>query len=151
MIPHFFSKLPIPVITNKSLQAAIKQVREANSQSEALETAFRIITTRYRGYRFHTFLFFWKAFQSNPNHLWQRTGFLHCTHLNYLLRILLVNSGWFSESDIQLKFTNVYFCSIHQYLRVRMGKSSLALDAWGHVFGVPLGQFWFGTGPRSLK
>lgn len=151
MIPHLFKKLPIPTITSSGMQEAIALVASSQSQEEALERAFGVITTRYEGYRFHTYIFFWKAFQRNPNNIWDRTGFLHCTHLNYLLRILLVKSGWFTDHDIGIKLTNVYYYSIHQCLTLKIGDSTIALDPWGHVFGVPLGQYWFGMGPRSLK
>ena len=90
MIPHLFSKEPISKITDKNLQQAIIYVKHAHSKEEALKRAFKIIVNKYKGYRFRTYIFFWEALEKNPNKLWQRTGFMHCTHQNFLLRVLLI-------------------------------------------------------------
>lgn len=66
MIPHFFSKEPIGDITNPDLQKAIDEVKKASSKDAALRRAFQLVTQRFCGYRFRTYLFFWKAFEKNP-------------------------------------------------------------------------------------
>ncbi len=146
IIPHLFNKEPIGDITNPSLLQAINHVSQSKSKKEALNTAFEIITSRYRGYRFSTYLLFWKAFQKDPNKLWQRTGFMHCTHQNFLLRVLLIKSGWFTEKDIRLGYSLVWYISPHQYLKIKIDKETIAADPWNHRFGVPLGYYAAGFG-----
>lgn len=150
MIPHFFEKLPVPKITKPGLLKAIAKVKASKSQRDALETAYDIVTTRYGGKRFHTYLFFWKAFQKNPNRLWERNEFLHCTHMNYLLRLLLIESGWFKEREIKLGYALVWYVSIHQYLKVKVGEKWTAVDPWLDAFGGEIGEFRHGFGKRRL-
>lgn len=75
MIPYLFSKEPIGEIINPDLKQAIDYVKMVSSKKNALERAFKIIVKRYRGYRFRTYIFFWKVFETDPNKLWERAGF----------------------------------------------------------------------------
>lgn len=65
----FFEK-PIGEIINPDLKHAIEDVRHASSKKDALEKAFNLVVKRYKGYRFSTYIFFWKIFETNPNKLW---------------------------------------------------------------------------------
>lgn len=150
MIPHFFTREPIGKITNPDLQRAIKQVKQVSSKEEALKRAFALVVNRYRGYRFHTYLLFWKALETNPNKLWERTGFMHCTHQNFLLRTLLVKSGWFSEEDIHVGYSLIWYISPHQYLTVKVNNHTVAADPWNYRFGASLGHFASGFGSRHV-
>lgn len=150
MFPYLFSKQPIGEITNPDLLQAIGYVKKASSKKEALDRAFEIITKRYQGYHFQTYIYFWKAFENDPNKLWKRTGFMHCTHQNFLLRLLLVKSGWFSESDIKLGNSLVWYISPHQYLKIKIDNKIIAADPWNHRFGVPLGFFATGFGFKPI-
>lgn len=150
MIPHLFAKEPIPPITNPDLHNAIDYVKKAESKEDALKRAFETVTSRYKSFRFGTYLFFWKAWEKDPNRLWQRTGYMHCTQQNYLLRLLLIKSGWFGEEDIDLGYSLVGYISPHQYLKVYLDKDILAADPWNAYFRVPLGSYAHGFGYRSL-
>ena len=66
-------------------------------------------------------------------------GFLPCTGQNYLLRTMLVKSGRFQESDIQIKVVPLNL-SVHQYLKVKVGDSFVDADPWSCFLGVPLGK-----------
>jgi len=149
MIPYLY-KEPISEITNPDLVQAIDYVKQAPSKKDALEKAFNLIVKRFKGYRFRTYLLFWKAFETNPNKLWQRKGFMHCTHQNFLLRVLLTKSGWFSEKEIQLGYSLVWYISPHQYLKIKMNNKTIAADPWNSNFGVPLGYFASGFGYTSF-
>lgn len=151
MIPHLFSKEPISKITDKELLLAINQVKHARSKEEALKRAFKIIVDKFKGYRFSTYILFWKALETNPNKLWQRNGFMHCTQQNFLLRVLLVKSGWFLEKEIQLGYSLVWYISPHQYLKIKINKDIITVDPWNHRFGVPLGYYASGFGYKSNK
>lgn len=150
MIPHLFGKELIPTITHPELLSAIETVRHARDVQHAVEVALSIITKKYRGYRFHTYILFWKSFEKDPNKLWKREGFLHCTQMNYLLRVLLIQSGWVEESDISLGYSLVWFVSIHQYLIVSIDGKRLALDPWNYHFGCMLGSYASGFGYKKL-
>lgn len=151
MIPHLFRKEPLLPITNPSLNHTIDTVKKAKTQHEAVKTAYRIITAKYQGYRFRTYLLFWKEWEKDPNKLWLRSGFLHCTQMNYLLRVLLIRSGWFTEDDISLGYSLVFYISIHQYLVVRLKDGDrMAIDPWNASYGATLGQYASGFGYKSL-
>lgn len=151
IIPNFFTKEPITEITNSALIQAIDTVKKSSSKKEALENAYQQITTRYRGYRFLTYTLFWRIFESDPNKLWNRKKFLHCTQQNFLLRTLLVKSGWFTEDDIELGFSLVWYFSPHQYLKIKNNSTNYtAVDPWTHHFGVPMGYYAGGFGYKSI-
>lgn len=150
MVPHFFNKEAIGNLTHPQLLRAIEQVRAARNQRQALQIAYDIVTKHFKGKRFYTYLVIWKAFEKDPNCLWDRTGHMHCTHQNYLLRILLVRSGWFEESDIRLGHSLIWFISPHQYLKVRLDGKWIALDPWNSTHGAALGQYASGFGLKSL-
>ncbi|MBU1000149.1 hypothetical protein KKE78_01990 [Patescibacteria group bacterium] len=95
-------------------------------------------------------MLFWKAFETDPNKLWLQTGFMHCTHQNFLLRVLLIKSNWFPKEDIQLGYSLVWHISPHQYLKIKMNNKFIAADPWNHGFGIPLGYFATGFSYKSL-
>lgn len=150
VIPHLFSKEVIGEITDPDLLWAVEKVRAAGSKELALKRASEVVTERCRGYRLRTYLYFWKAFETDPNRLWQRTGFMHCTHQNFLLRTLLVKSGWFLEDEIKLGYSLVWYISPHQYLKIKLDDRVVAADPWNHRFGVPLGYYASGFGYKRL-
>ncbi|MBI2613973.1 MAG: hypothetical protein HYW62_04350 [Candidatus Levybacteria bacterium] len=76
---------------------------------------------------------------------------MHCTQQNFLLSVLLVESGWFSEKDLQLGHSLVWYISPHQYLKVKIDGSIIAADPWNYRFGASLGQFASGFGYSSLS
>lgn len=146
MLPLFFSKGTIPIITNSNLLFAIQKVHDAGNQESAIKVAYSIITSKFNGHRFYTYFLLWRAFETDPNILWKRSGFLHCTQQNYLLFVLLIKSGWYTDKDIQLGYSLVWFVSPHQYLRVRCQNRILYVDPWNFAFGAPFGTYASGFG-----
>ncbi len=103
------------------------------------------MTTKYRGYRLKTYLNFFQIFIFDITKLWNRTGFIHCHNANYLMRILLVKSGFFKNSDIQNKWTLVWYFSPHQYLQIKLNNgSTINIDIWGSAYGVKFGNYAHG-------
>jgi len=136
MIPHLFSKQQLPRITNKDLNLAIDQVKKQKNQEQAVKKSLEIITSKFVGYRFRTYIYFWKLFDSDPNTTWSRKGdFMHCHHQNLFLRILLVKSGWFEDSDISHGYSLVWYISPHQYLRIQMEDKIVGVDPWNQAYG----------------
>lgn len=71
-----------------------------------------------------------------------KKGFLHCTKLNYLIRILLIKGGLFKEEDIELRWTSTWLIFPHQYLKVKINKNKfINVDLWGKAYGIPFGSY----------
>ncbi len=133
MIPSFFSKLPIPEKLPAEMERHVAALQRTKGRRECLEQAYRIITSRYEGRKLETYLKLPRAFTKRLEKIWTRTGYLHCHQQNYLLRVLLVKSGKFSEEDVRQKLT-LYVISPHQYLQVNLGTKSkpdwIDVDPW---------------------
>ena len=150
LIPHLFAKEPIPAITNPDLLAAIELVRRAPTVEAAMQKALDILSVKFESKRFRTYLLFWKAFEKDPNTLWERKGFLHCTHQNYLFRVLMVKSEKLTDDQITLGFSFVWDISIHQYLIITVDGKRIAADPWNYDFGATLGKYASGFGMKRL-
>ncbi len=151
MIPHLFSKEPISEITNPDLIKAIQRVRNCSSVEAAMQEAIDILSTKYRSNHFRTYIFFWKAFEKDPNKLWQRSGFLHCTHQNYLFRVLMVKSGKLRDEQISLGYSFVWYISPHQFLKIQLKDKVIAVDPWSYHFGATVGKYASGFGAKTLS
>ncbi|NLC31349.1 MAG: hypothetical protein GX765_04845 [Candidatus Moranbacteria bacterium] len=82
------------------------------------------------------------VFKKDVCFLWNQDGFLHCTNINYLARILLIESGFFKEEDIVLKWTLVWYISPHQYLRVKMiDDEFINVDIWAKNYKIEFGDY----------
>ena len=140
MLPNFFSKMNIPEKLPKGMEAAIQKLKKSKNKQDCLNKAYKILTSKYRGCKLYTFLCFYNLFITDLNKLWSRKGCMHCTTLGYLLRILLVRSGWFRDEDIMLKWTLLYYITPHQYLRINLGKKVIDVDVWAAAYGIELGD-----------
>lgn len=136
---------PIPNNLPVEMAKCIEEIKLVGDKEQALKQAYSIITSRYKGQRLKTLIYFWKLATSNPHILWTSIDFLHCTNMNFLLRILLVKSGWFTDADIKPRWTLIWFFSPHQYLRVRLvGGNWINVDAWGAAHGIGYGDYAHG-------
>jgi len=153
ILPNFFKKGHIPEKLNSELQIVINKIlKTAKNKEDCLKKAYAIITKKYQGSRLLTYLLLPKLITVNPNKLWNQSGFLHCTNFTYLVRILLVKSGFFTEEDIKLKWTTCFLVSPHQYLEVKLSKNKcINVDAWGHRYGVKLGNYSHGFNDFNIN
>lgn len=144
IVPHYgFTKSKIPEKIPQEWEEVIEDLKKtAHSQEEYLKNAYGYISTHYKGGRFKTVLRFKLLFQDPFSH---KDGYIQCNIQNYLLRVLLVKSGWFEEKDIQVKVTILNFFT-HQYLQVKVGGEWIDVDPHESYKGVPLGKHsqWFG-------
>lgn len=147
---YFLSKPPITTLTNSDMLQAINKVKQAKNQQQALDIAYELVGQRFQSYRFRTYWQLIHIFLNDPNELWQRTSFLHCHHQNFLLRILLIRSNWFTEDEIALGFGLVFYVSPHQYLKVKVDNRWIAVDPWNYTYGAKLGEYANGFGFASL-
>jgi hypothetical protein len=137
---YLFSKKGIPDTIPEEMQKIVDDLKKSSGQDECLHRVYWILSEKYRGYRAKTYVRFFEVFASDPKKLWQRNGFMHCTNINYLLRILLVGSGFFKEDNIRLKWTQVWFVSPHQYAQVKIGEKWIDVDIWARPYGIELGD-----------
>lgn len=138
------------MIRNPDLLSVIEMVKKASGKKEALQMAYEIVTKKYRGYRFRTYVFFWRLLELDPDLIWKRSGFLHCTQQNLILKTILLESGWFKKSEIKLGHSLVWYVSPHQYLKVKLNNDWLAVDPWNSWFGAKLGEYASGFGMKQL-
>ncbi|MDD5083858.1 MAG: hypothetical protein PHT88_02875 [Candidatus Moranbacteria bacterium] len=118
----------------------IDELKQSASQEECLKKAYVILTKKYHGERIRTYRNLFDIFKRDLDTLWNKSGFLHCTNINYLLRTLLVQSAFFTEDDIRLKWTLVWYVSPHQYLQVLVGSEWINVDIWAHAYGIGFGD-----------
>jgi hypothetical protein len=138
---NFFTPPPISGVLPVNLQAEIDKLKKPVTKEEVLHSAYDLIAKKYRGYRIKTVTRLWELFDLDASHWWAKEGFLHCTSLNYLLRIMLVGSGKFTGADIRFKWTTVNFISPHQFMQVRLDDGKwIDVDLWGKAYGVSFGD-----------
>lgn len=142
---YLFRKSPIPKTVGSAIENVVQRLQEHGTKESFLEDAYDFITTHYKSELINTVLRLPELFSTNLQSLWNRKGFMHCTNQNYLLAVLLIKSGHFTESDIQLRWTLVWFSSPHQYLKIKLDNDRwIAVDCWARQHGVRLGSYAHG-------
>lgn len=128
-----------------SFEEAVSEIVNTLNKKEALRKAYEILTAKYRGYRFKTYMRFFDMFETDIKTLWAKNGFLHCTSLNFLLKELLKRSGKFTDQDFKTRWTLIWFISPHQYLHVQVDNGEwVAIDMWGKAYGIQFGDYAHG-------
>ena len=135
-----FFKTDLPRKIPRKMEEIVTKLKKSSNQEECLKLVYEILSAKYQGNRTKTYTNLCDVFMKNTNKLWKKSGFLHCTNMNFLARILLVKSGIFSENDIRLKWTQVWLISPHQYLQVKVGNSWKDVDIWARNFGIEFGD-----------
>lgn len=135
----------------EAMRVLVDELAVKSTQEEALRFAYDTLTQKYRGYRVLTFLRLDRLFINNIEKLWNIRGFLHCHHINYLLRTLLLASEQFRPEDIEVHWTQIWFVSPHQYLIVTLNNGQKReVDLWAKVYNVPFGAHAHGFQSGSL-
>ena len=136
----------------ESLDTEINKLIKFDSKEETLEATYELLTKKYRGYRIRTLTRLFDLFEDDITKLWSKNGFLHCTNMNYLMKIMLLGSGKFSEDDINFKWTTINFYSPHEYLQIRLDNSRwINIDMWGKAYGIKFGDYAHGFHSGSFK
>jgi hypothetical protein len=131
----------VPAMLPQNMQTAVEMLCKTRSQDECLRKAYGILTEKYHGDRLKTLLRFVDLFPGSLEKLWSWSGFLHCTNLNRLLRMLLVQSGHFADSDITMHWTLLWYVSPHQFAQVAMSDGrKIRIDLWAETYGIPFGD-----------
>ena len=142
MIPNLFQKAKIPKSLPQGMQTIVNRLKKSNGKEDCLKTVYDILFKKYYGCSIFTKFF--DLFVTDLNKIWKRDE-SHCTNLNYLLRVLLIKSGFFKDEDIKLNLTLIGYVSIHQYLRIRINDNKFVnVDLWSASHGVNLGDYAHG-------
>lgn len=119
----------------------VEGLKQMKSRKECLELAYDILTKRYKGKRFRTYIALHQLFINNPKKLWNKK-YLICVKTNYLMRIFLVASGFFKDEDIKSEWSLIWYVSPHQYLRVKLDNSEfINVDVWGENNRIKFGDY----------
>lgn len=145
--PHivpFLRKKTLPTRIPRQLEKAIAQIeKESSTPYEFIKGCAEYILSTLHGGRITTLVRLDLAFERDTKTLLSRRGFMHCHHLNHLLRLMLARSSLFSDEDIRLRLTFLNF-NVHQYLQVNVAGQWYDVDLGADHIGVPLGKHaWF--------
>jgi hypothetical protein len=139
MIPNFFSKQEIPKEIPAGMQEIVNKLKKCKTKEECLKTAYDELTKSHSGSMYGVWKYFPTLFIRNINKLWKRKK-LVCTNLTYLMRVLLIKSGKFTEKDVKYQ-TKISIIRPHVFLRANVGDKWVNVDAWGKANGIPFGEY----------
>jgi hypothetical protein len=142
MIPNLFRKQPLPKNIPIALEKKIKEFSKSKDKELFLKKSFFYIVNKWSGNRINFVLQIHKAFRRDMNKIYSTRGYMHCTTMNYVLRVMAVKSGLFKDSDIELKMTQNWHIAPHQYLRFKISKNKFTtLDPWSYQYGLDYGTY----------
>jgi hypothetical protein len=123
-----------------------EQLKSSSSKEDCLRRSYNILISKYQGSRLKTITKFFSLFKLNAFDLWPKQGFISCMQMNYLLKILLVKSGFFKEEDIKLPWVLLLtwrtFIHPHQYARVKINDNKyINVDIWAKFCGIEFGDY----------
>ena len=144
MIPNLFTKQRIPSKIPEILENKISDIFINSKDKERfLKNAFFYIVWNRWWNRYNLIYKFSRLFRKDILEITNSKWYLHCTTMNFLLRIMAVKSGLFKDEDIILKLTNSWYIFPHQYLKIRISdKKRINLDPWSYQFGINYGKYW---------
>jgi hypothetical protein len=92
MIPNFFKKEPIPDIIPEELTEKIREFSRSGDRERFIKDAFSYIVSRYGGARTGLISHFMRIFETDISKIYTTTGYMHCTTMSYLIRIMCIKS-----------------------------------------------------------
>lgn len=140
IIPNFFGRERIPEVLPKSMQKIVDILKKTGSKKKCLQKAYDVISKKFEGVGIKEKIKI--IFNNNTDEIWNGDGKLHCTNLNFILKVLLIKSGFFNEKDVVFKYTLIRYFSPHQYLWVRVEDDKwIKADMWAGTRGMKLGDY----------
>ncbi len=139
-IPHFtFEEDPLPEEIPSDMKNVIEGLsRKAESPKEFLELSYEYVGNKYHSQRLNVILKFNYLFKS-LDEVWKMEGYMPCTQSSFVLRIFLVKSGFFKDSEVKRKHIFVNFIT-HQYLEVKLDGKWVSVDVGEKQNGMPIGK-----------
>jgi hypothetical protein len=135
-----FSKTPIPDVLPDEMQKIINEIKKSLNKEECLKKTYDILISKYQGNRIKTYTKLFNVFKHDIGTLWNKTGFLHCSNINYILRTLLIKSDFFTDDEIRLRWTVIWYISPHQYAQVKIDDKWINVDIWAYAYGIKFGD-----------
>lgn len=139
-----FSKSSIPDVLPDEMQKIVDEIKKSSGKEECLKKTYEILIAKYHGSHGKTYTKLIDVFEHDIGTLWSKSGFMHCTNINYVLRTLLIKSDFFKDEDICLKWTLVWYISPHQYVKVRVDNRWVDVDIWAYAYGIKFGDYAHG-------
>lgn len=142
IVPHMgFWKESVPRRINSSLDAKIRELKRKNKSSESfLKAVYDLLRKKYHGSHALTFLRPDIVFSRSLDKMWSRSGYLSCNQINWILYIMLVRSGVFSECDVRFRYAVTPRLMIHQYAEVRLRGKWTPVDVWASRYNRSFGE-----------
>jgi len=100
-------------------------------KQKALKKAYSWTINNFSSEKYNWVLRFFKLFYASDESLMAKRQFAQCTLQNRILAKLLIESGQFSEKDIEKKWFP--FWGLHQYLIVDVGGKKIKVDPFFRV------------------
>jgi hypothetical protein len=148
---NFLTPPSVPKKLPSDLELEIQKLKQYQTKDDVLKATYDLLTKKYRGHRLKTLIRFFDLFKVDVNSLWSKNGFLHCTNMNYLMKILLIGSLKFKEEDIKFRWTLIHFYSPHEYVQVRTDDNKwINIDLWGKAYDIKFGSYAHGLHSGSL-
>jgi hypothetical protein len=92
MIPNLLKKTPIPDTIPEALQEKIREFAQSGDKEQFIRDAFLYIVSRYGGARTGLICYLVRIFETDIFEIYATTGYMHCTTMNYLIRIMCIES-----------------------------------------------------------
>jgi hypothetical protein len=142
IVPYMgFWKERLPSKIPSSLDLKIRELKKNNKSPEKfVRAAYDLLRRKYHGSHALTFLRPDVVFSRNLGKMWARSGYLSCNQVNWILFIMLIRSGSFSENDVRFKCAFTPRLMIHQYAEVRLKGKWTPVDVWGSRYGRKFGE-----------
>lgn len=142
IVPHMgFWKERVPKMVPRSLDAKIRGLKmKSKSPEKFVRASYDLLRKKYHGSHALTFLRPDIVFSRNLEKMWSRSGYLSCNQVNWILYIMLVRSGFFSEGDVRFRCTITPRLMIHQYAEVRLGSKWIPVDVWASRYNRSFGE-----------
>ena len=141
LIYSFFVPDVIPANIPDEMQKIVDALNnESKSDMDFLQKAYDTVNSRYTSPSMGYFKEPQKLFMKNLDNIWNSQGYFPCDKQNYILKVMLVKSHWFNETDVKETFTSCIITP-HYYLKIKLNNNSyIDADMWGADHGYKLGE-----------
>lgn len=140
IIYYFLVPDTIPDKIPAEMQKVIDKFNNESSDNlDFLKKAYDFVDARYTSPTKEYLRQPGKLFVKDIDTIWNTPGYSPCDKQNYLVKVMLVKSGRFNESDVKLMLAS---CGMtpHYYLRVKLNSNYLDIDMWGAEHNYPFGS-----------
>ena len=141
IIYSFFVPDKIPNNIPDEMQKIVDNLdNESKSDIDFLQKAYDVVNSRYTSPSMGYLKEPQRLVIKNIDSLWTSEGYLPCDKQNYVLKVMLVKSKWFNETDVKETLTSCIITP-HYYLNIKLNNNSYVYaDMWGADHGYKLGE-----------